>query len=219
MDEGTHFNLALRSDVDKISGHMVRKLVILYCHTETVNIGGFVYNYLKKSSADAGGFQFFRSPVPAGRSFFDWPNDSVFVYPLTGVNKILAANIYATYRAASGIVPAVHLDIDIDILENDGVTVRNTIATDVSNSPNLALAWATYTGANYALSDYTVVDQTDWLRISYYLHAAGADPINSVWMQVDDNSLPLADQTRNQDWTLESAIAWFGMTGLLKGSP
>jgi len=167
---------------------------ILYCHQETTTIAGTTYYLLKKdTSADASGTTLSASTGSVARVVW-----GKFVYPLTGIAKILASTIYATYRAYTG-GGTVNAEIDILIRKSDG-TVRTTIATGVSKSANLGTSWATYTGANYSFAEYTVVDQTDYLEIDYIANVTAKKAGAYAYLRIDDNTLALADQTRSQEW-------------------
>jgi hypothetical protein len=87
----------------------------------------------------------------------------------------------------------VHGDVDILIRTSSG-SVRQTIATDVANSGNLGGSWSTLSGT-YSWSNYTVVDQTDYLEIDYYMHVTSAGG-GTAYLRIDDNTLALANQTR-----------------------
>jgi hypothetical protein len=168
---------------------------ILYCHQETTSIGGTTYYLLKKdTSADASGTTLSASTGSVARVVW-----GKFVFQLTGIVKILASTIYATYRAYTG-GGTVNAEIDILIRKSDG-TVRTTIATGVSKSANLGTAWATYTGANYSFAEYTVVDQTDYLEIDYIANVTAKKSGQYAYLRIDDYTLDLADQTRSQDWS------------------
>jgi hypothetical protein len=167
---------------------------ILYCHQETTTIAGTTYYLLKLNTpADASGTTLSASTASVARVVW-----GKFVYPLTGIAKILASTIYATYRAYTG-GGTVNAEIDILIRQADG-TVRTTIATGVSKSANLGTAWATYTGADYSFADYTVVDQTDYLEIDYIANVTAKKATQYAYLRIDDNTLDLADQTRSQEW-------------------
>jgi hypothetical protein len=169
---------------------------ILYCHQETTTIAGTTYYLLKKdTSADASGTTLSASTGSVARVVW-----GKFVYPLTGIVKILASTIYATYRAYTG-GGTVNAEIDILIRKSDG-SVRTTIATGVSKSANLGTAWATYTGASYAFAEYTVVDQTDYLEIDYIANVTAKKATQYAYLRIDDNTLGTADQTRSQEWSL-----------------
>jgi hypothetical protein len=168
---------------------------ILYCHAETVSIGGVTYRILKKDvSADTAGTTLSASTASVARVVW-----GKFVFPLAGVIKILSATIYATYRAYTG-GGTVNAEIDIKILKSDG-TVRTTIATGVSKSANLGSSWATYTGANYSFAEYTVVDASDYLEIDYIANVTAKKASQYAYLRIDDNTLALANQTRSQDWS------------------
>jgi len=167
---------------------------ILYCHQETTTIAGTTYYLLKLNTpADASGTTLSASTASVARVVW-----GKFVYPLTGIAKILASTIYATYRAYTG-GGTVNAEIDILILKSDG-TVRTTIATGVSKSANLGTSWATYTGADYSFAEYTVVDQTDYLEIDYVANVTAKKATQYAYLRIDDNTLALADQTRSQEW-------------------
>jgi hypothetical protein len=171
---------------------------ILYCHQETTTIAGTTYYLLKLNTpADASGTTLSASTASVARVVW-----GKFVYPLTAINKILSATIYATYRAYTG-GGTVNAEIDILILKADG-TVRTTIATGVSKSANLGTSWATYTGANYSFAEYTVVDQTDYLEIDYIANVTAKKAGQYAYLRIDDNTLALADQTRSQEWSFQA---------------
>jgi hypothetical protein len=168
---------------------------ILYCHQETTTIAGTTYYLLKKdTSADASGTTLQASTGSVARVVW-----GKFVYPLTGIVKILASTIYATYRAYTG-GGTVNAEIDILIRKSDG-SVRTTIATGVSKSANLGTYWDTYTGASYSFAEYTVVDQTDYLEIDYIANVTAKKAGQYAYLRIDDITLGTADQTRSQDWS------------------
>jgi hypothetical protein len=168
---------------------------ILYCHQETTTIAGTTYYLLKLDTpADASGTTLSASTGSVARVVW-----GKFVFQLTGIAKILASTIYATYRAYTG-GGTVNAEIDILVRKADG-TVRATIATGVSKSSNLGSSWATYTGANYSFAEYTVADQTDYLEIDYIANVTAKKSGQYAYLRIDDNTLALADQTRSQEWT------------------
>lgn len=86
-----------------------------------------------------------------------------------------------------------HGDVDILIRASDG-TIRQTVATDVANSNNVGGSWSTLSGT-YSWVNYTIVDQTDYLEIDYYMHVTSAGG-KTVYLKVDDPALNIIDQTR-----------------------
>jgi len=178
---------------------------ILYCHFETVIVAGAECYLLKTTPADYTGVSFTRSLSSTGRYMFSFAGIfGAFYFQLTGVAKILAATIYGTYRArhdaSTGVV---HCDIRISVFTNLGA-LRTLIADGVSDSANLTTTWTTYTGANYSFAEYTVVDQADWLVISYYAHITTSEALHTAYLRIDDNTLAVADQTRSQDWSFQA---------------
>jgi len=182
----------------------------LYCHQETVSIGGTNYYLLKTTSADASGTTLSVSTASTGRMVL-----GRFVFKLSGIARINSATINAIYRAYTG-GGTVYDSIDILIRKSDG-TVRTTIATDVSASPNLGTSWATYTGANYSFSQYNVVDQTDYLEIDYYANITTSKAGRSTYLRIDDNTLSLSDQTRSQEWSFARIFYAVDDIGLIYG--
>jgi hypothetical protein len=90
--------------------------------------------------------------------------------------------------------PVGHVDVDVSILKSDG-TVRTTIATNAASSGTLSSAPATLSGT-YSWAAYTVVDQTDYLEIDHYVEVASGTSGVSAYLRIDDDSLPMVDQTR-----------------------
>jgi hypothetical protein len=95
-----------------------------------------------------------------------------------------------------------HVDIDILIRKSDG-TVRATIANGVASSTDLGASAATLS-ATYSWAGYTVVDQTDYLEIDYYVHVTNAGAALNAYLRIDDNTLATASQTRADNVMLPS---------------
>jgi hypothetical protein len=177
----------------------------LYAHQETITIAGTTYYLLKTNSADAAGTTFPQSAASTGRKNF-----GKWVYPLTDVISIPAATWTVYYRAYIESQAAGHGDVDILIRKSDG-TIRTTIATNVANSANWGTSWATYSGT-YSFPGYTVVDQTDYLEIDFYVEVTTAKGGRSAYLRIDDNTLALTDQTRVEgvslDYSEKAVIVW-----------
>jgi len=90
--------------------------------------------------------------------------------------------------------PAGHIDIDVSILESDG-TIRTAIANNVADSAGLTASPATLSGT-YSWATYAIVDQTDYLEIDYYVEVTAATLGMVAFLRIDDNALPLSEQTR-----------------------
>jgi len=162
---------------------------ILYAHQETTTIGGATYRLQKLDSADTAGISISVSGASVSRKLV-----GKFVYPLTGVSSIPASTWTIYYRAIKDPVMVAHADVDILVRQADGV-VRATIATDVANSGTITTSWSTLSGT-YAWLVYTVVDQTDYLEIDYYVHVTTASAAKTASLRIDDKTLAIADQTR-----------------------
>jgi KaiC/GvpD/RAD55 family RecA-like ATPase len=115
------------------------------------------------------------------------------------------SNVYVDWipvRVTYIVPPLAHADVDILIRRADG-TVRQTIATDVANSEALSTKDQTLSGT-YSWAAYTVVDETDYLEIDYYLDVTMANPGVTAYLRIDDDSLPIIKQTRTTDILLPS---------------
>jgi hypothetical protein len=161
----------------------------LTAHQETTTIGGTTYYLQWLTGADATGTDLSVSGATKGRKLV-----GKFVYRLTGVSSIPASTWTIYYRAVRGSVMDAHADVDILIRRADGI-VRETIATNVANSAKFTTSWSTLSGT-YAWSAYTVVDQTDYLEIDYYIEVTTASSGKTASLRIDDSALVVADQTR-----------------------
>ncbi len=162
----------------------------LYAHQEQTIVGGRVSHFLNLSFADATGTTLSADAQNEGRLFM-----GRFVYQLTGVQSIPASTWTVYYRAQKTIsFITAHCDIDILIRTSAGA-VRSTIATDVAGSADLSTSWSTLSGT-YSWANYTVVDQTDYLEIIFYMHVTTKKNNEYVQLRIDDNTLAVTDQTR-----------------------
>jgi KaiC/GvpD/RAD55 family RecA-like ATPase len=91
-------------------------------------------------------------------------------------------------------IPSARMDVDILIRKSDGA-IRQTVAVDVANSDFLSETVQTLAGT-YDWSAYSVVDETDYLEIDYYVDVIGTDPNIIANLTIDDVALVPADQTR-----------------------
>jgi len=172
----------------------------LYAHQETTTIGGSSYYFQRPTSADAAGTTLSASAATTGRKLM-----GRFVHQLTGVSSIPASTwtiYYRVYRDSGGV--AGHSDVDILVRMSNG-TVRATIATNVANTPadSIPTSWSTISGT-YSWTAYTVVSQTDYLEIDYYIEVSNAQSGKSVYLRIDDNTLATTDQTRAANIILPS---------------
>jgi len=163
----------------------------LYSHKETTIIGGETYNLTKLTGADAAGTTLSADAgATTGRKLM-----GKFVYQLTGLSSVPASTWTIYYRAYKGHSNvAAHGDIDVLIRMSNG-TVRTSLATNVANSGALTNSWSTLSGT-YSWVAYTVVDQTDYLEIDYYIEVTAIKAGYLVYLRIDDNTLAVADQTR-----------------------
>lgn len=161
----------------------------LYTHQENTTIGATSYNLTGPGNPDASGTTLTASAGTTGRKLM-----GMFVMQLTGAASIPASTWTIYYRAYRGTNTAAQCSVDMLIrMSNDAV--RTTIATDVANSGALSTSWSTVSGT-YAWADYTVVNQTDYLEIDYYIDVSTAYAGRYVYLRIDDSALGLTSQTR-----------------------
>ena len=89
--------------------------------------------------------------------------------------------------------PSIHADIDISIRQSNG-TNRTVIATNVAPSANLTSTPTTLSGT-YSWANYTVVNQTDYLEIDYYVDVTTAITGINAHLRIDDTALAASNQT------------------------
>jgi len=87
-----------------------------------------------------------------------------------------------------------HADVNFLIRQSDGA-IRSTIATNVAVSGDLTSTPTTLSGT-YAWAAYTVVDQTDYLEIDYYVNVTTAAVGMNAYLRIDDTTLAISNQTR-----------------------
>jgi len=162
----------------------------LYVHNETRSIASNSYYELTINPADIAGVTLQVGTDTLGRQLF-----SNWTYPLRGVLSIPSGTWTFYYRTKlSSAVPVSHCDVDILVRMANG-TVRQTIATDVANSSDATNTWQTLSGT-YNFPGYTVVNQTDYLEIDFYGDVTTVKSGATNDLQIDDNGLAYADQTR-----------------------
>jgi len=162
----------------------------LTAHNETTSIGGTTYRQQKLTSADGPATLLTVSAASTGRMLA-----GKFVYQLTGVSSIPTSTWTIYYRAiSSSTAVEAHADVDVLIRQASG-SIRTTIGTNVANSGAITTTESTLSGT-YAWIAYTVVDQTDYLEIDYFIDVTKSSPSKNVSLRIDDGSLAVADQTR-----------------------
>jgi hypothetical protein len=98
--------------------------------------------------------------------------------------------------------PVGHIDIDVLIRKSDGA-IRTTLASGVADSTDLTSTPATLSGL-YSMAAYSVVDQSDYLEIDYYVNVTSATSGVAAYLRIGDNSLPAVEQTRMANVMLPS---------------
>ena len=169
---------------------------ILYAHQESSPLNG--YYSLKLGSADQTGQTLSINGRTLGRQLI-----GSFTYQLSGISTIPASAGIIYYRAMRGSSVAGYCDADIVIRQSNG-NLRATLATRTANTGagSLTTSWATLSGS-YSTGTYTVVDQTDYLEVDFYVDVTTRNNNNNqISLRIDDNSLPLNSQTRIADINL-----------------
>jgi hypothetical protein len=104
----------------------------------------------------------------------------------------------AGYTVGVGLTDAdVHADIDILVRKANG-EIRATLGTDVANSAIITGPdWVTMS-ATTTISEYTVVDPTDYLEIDIFAHVTrNDDPASAItYFRIDDSALVPSDRAR-----------------------
>jgi len=124
-------------------------------------------------------------------------SDANFRTQARGVKQGKMSTVYLDWipvRVTYTVPPSAHMDVNTSILKSDG-TIRQAITTDVANSGALTATAQTLSGT-YTWAAYTVVDQTDYLEIDYYVDVTTAKAGVTAYLRIDDNALATADQTR-----------------------
>jgi KaiC/GvpD/RAD55 family RecA-like ATPase len=119
---------------------------------------------------------------------------------LTKVRAIIISSrdeIYLDWfpmRVTYIVPPSAQAEVDILIRRSDG-TIRQTIASDVAYSGILSTTAQTLSGT-YSWPGYTVVDETDYIEVDYYLNVTVANSGVTAYLRIDDSSLDIINQTR-----------------------
>ena len=101
--------------------------------------------------------------------------------------------------------PIGHVDIDVLIRKSDGA-IRAVLATCVADSADLTSTPATLSGI-CSMAVYSVVDESDYLEIDYYVDVASATSGVAAYLRISDSALPAVDQTRVANVVLPSEYA------------
>ena len=113
----------------------------------------------------------------------------------TGWTLNNAASYVALAVVVNPAAPSVgHFDVDISIRKSDN-TVRSTIATNVGTSGAITTSASTLSGT-YAWNSYSVVLDTDYLELDFYVDTTTACQGTNANLRIDDNTLTTAQQTR-----------------------
>jgi hypothetical protein len=176
----------------------------LYLHLETLTVGTETYKKLLTSSADASGEIPAISADAVGRYLV-----LKSLFPLSSVHAgLLKAGTWTIYyRTWTSARTDWHCDVDIKIIRSDG-TLRDTLGADVANSPTLdgVTTPTTISGTFTLANDYIIVDETDYLEIDFYVTIEAKAANQYVYIEYDNNSLPISDQMRMTDFKYISTI-------------
>ncbi len=126
------------------------------------------------------------------------------VFPLSGISQIPAETWMVYYRCLSSGLSniqnnEINFDIEIIVRQADG-TVRTVIADEAADAYLLHTEvdyWLTKS-VSYDFPGYTVVDDSDYLEISYYGEVIGNGSADDGYLclKIDDDTLDPSDQTR-----------------------
>lgn len=189
---------------------------LLIPHSENITISGTKYYELAEAAAADGVATLFLGEFGTGESgrktlvnSDEADRPATHIFPLVGISEIPASDWTVYYRclaSGDGQFPQsdgdVRFNIDILVRKADG-TIRATIASGVAAAyidASEGETWLTKS-ATYAFPGYTVVDENDYLEIDFYGETdlgPGGD-WGDMELNVDDSTLPAADQTRIED--------------------
>jgi hypothetical protein len=191
---------------------------LLVPHSENVTLSGTRYYEMAEAAPADGAATPFQEEFGNGESGRKiLVNSEVngrparHIFPLIGIEEIPASDWTVYYRclaSGDGQFPQsdgdVRFNIDILVRKADG-TIRTTIASGVAAAyigASEGETWLTKS-ANYTFPGYTVVDENDYLEIDYYGQTTQGPGGDSGLMEliVDDDTLPMADQTRIEAFT------------------
>jgi len=181
----------------------------LYCKNVTLTIGGTThYNMSSLTPSNAKSISYGHN-CPIDHS---WRVYFRSVFPLAEV-KTIKSNAWTVrywYRVESGVGVYVTmvLSVDVDIIKSDG-TLRENKGTKVASSGAFQIkgttGWVTKTGTWTFPSDYTVVDNTDYLRVIWYAEVASEHCGFNGYMAFDDPSMGNDNNCQVQNFKYEEA--------------
>ncbi len=131
---------------------------------------------------------------PAADDGDDKPTTALGLYTLSWNMSFYIDTVAQAVAFKPAPRPVGHVDIDILVRKSDG-SIRTVLATSVADSADLASTPTTFSGT-YWMATYSVVDQTDYLEVDYYVDVTSATSGVAAYLRIDDNALPTADQTR-----------------------
>jgi len=182
--------------------------------TENVSLSTTRYYELAEAAASDGAIMTAGAEFSAGETgrkllynTADAGRGARFIYPLDGITSIPAQEWTVNYRVmvdggGEGFPLTDHdisFSIDILVRQADGA-LRSNIAT-IAAKAELNKAdkgvWVTLT-VNYSFPGYSVADKDDYLEIDFYgeTNAAPEGTPGTLQISIDNNSLPVSDQTR-----------------------
>jgi hypothetical protein len=180
--------------------------------SENINIAGTNYYELAEASADGAVMNAraqFNQDETGRKLLYNTGQPAraaKHIFPLIGIEEIPAGEwtvYYRCYVQGVGAFPVqdndVRLNIDILVRQADG-TIRATIATEVADAYYEQAEegnWITISGT-CNVTDYHVESESDYLEIDYYGQTAlgPGGGTGFIQLNIDDNSLPVSDQTR-----------------------
>jgi len=146
-------------------------LPTLYAHREQTAINGTSYYQFKTSTPDSAVLNLTTPWTQTAGRYGGWK----FLYPLANLSLPAVTWTFSYYARWWGTTggkwgnPTPHCDVNITIRKSDG-GIRSTIATNVATSGTLSSTGYTLVSGTYAFPGYSVLNQTDYLEIDYYIH-------------------------------------------------
>ncbi|MEM2129177.1 MAG: hypothetical protein QXZ70_01120 [Candidatus Bathyarchaeia archaeon] len=181
----------------------------LYCKNVTLTIGGIThYNMSSSTPSNAKSISYGHNcPID-----HYWKVYFRSVFPLAEVGTIKSSTWTVKYRyrveSGVGVYVTMVLSVDVDIIKSDG-TLRENKGTKVASSGAFQIkgstGWVTKTGTWTFPSDYTVIDNTDYLRVTWYAQVASEHCGFNGYMAFDDPSMGNDNNCQVQNFKYEEA--------------
>jgi hypothetical protein len=190
-------------------------MTTVWCHQESVTIGGLTYRWLYEFSADGTSYVQNSAGMAAGYRLLQ-----KFVYALTGkAGQAISGKVtYYFYAMTNSITGVVHGNVEILIRKADG-TVRTTLVAKESsgNTPNFDNSEFVTVSGSSTIPNYTIEDETDYLEFDFYAHVTTGQSGRYAYIRYDYSGYASGDQMRVENIVFGAPVAGVACKRLLVG--